>query len=203
MSRTIHVIGNGDNAQLFDPRAKGARITCNLPPFPVHNVFATCIVDFKMMRAMSEGSVQVPGDWVLGMRPKHWLEVNPSWRLRWHKQIKEFYTVLPEYTPNYTDFNCGHMAAHYACNRLKADTVHMYGFDSIFDQNLRSCTDFYLNSDRSNTNNYRLAENWRPVWANLFNEFPDTQFVLYHKHNNIKLPLLPANVAIRAQGFTK
>ena len=89
------------------------------------------------------------------------------------------------------------MATHYACNRLKADTVHMYGFDSIFDQNLRSCTDFYLNSDRSNTNNYRLAENWRPVWKNLFNEFPDTQFVLYHKHDKIKFPW-PPNVEIRS-----
>ena len=38
MSRTIHVIGNGDQAQRFDPNAKGARLTCNLPPFPVHNV---------------------------------------------------------------------------------------------------------------------------------------------------------------------
>ena len=105
MSRTIHVIGNGDNAGRYKQGTPGTKITCNLPPFPVEGVFATCIVDFKMMRAMSEGSVQVPGDWVLGMRPKHWLESNPAFRLQWHKQVKEFYTVLPEYTPNYRDFN--------------------------------------------------------------------------------------------------
>jgi len=195
MSRTIHIIGNGDQAQRFNHKVKGARLTCNLPPFPVHNVHATCIVDYKMMFAMSEGSVVVPGDWVLGARPKHWLENNPAWRMHWIKQIKEFYTVLPDYTSNYTDFNCGHMTVHYACNKLKATEVHMYGFDSMFGQNLRSCTDFYLNSDRGDTNNHRLANNWRPVWSNMFVEFPEVKFVLHHDHKNIQFPV-PDNVEI-------
>ena len=83
MSRTIHVIGNGLQSQMFDHNAKGARVTCNLPPFPIRDVFATCMVDFKMMRAMADGSVHVPGDWVLGARPKAWLEHNVQYRMRW------------------------------------------------------------------------------------------------------------------------
>ena len=101
-------------------------------------------------------------------------------------QIKEFYTVLPDYVANYTDFNCGHMAVHYAANKCKAEEVHMYGFDSLFDFNLRSTSDLFLNSDRGNNNNNRLANNWRPVWESMFREFPNTKFVLYHKHNAIK-----------------
>ena len=62
-------------------------------------------------------------------------------------------------------------------------------FDSIFDFNLRSCTDFYLGSDRGGNNNIRLAGNWRPVWQNMFNEFPDTKFFLYHSHNALKFPV--------------
>jgi len=62
----------------------------------------------------------------------------------------------------------------------------MYGFDSLFDFNLRSTSDLFLNSDRGNSNNNRLANNWRPVWENMFKEFPNTKFILYHKHNAIK-----------------
>jgi hypothetical protein len=79
------------------------------------------------------------------------------------------------------------MAVHYAANKVKADEIHMYGFDSIFDFNLRSCSDFYLESDRGNMNTNRLANNWRPVWENMFKEFPNTKFVLHHIHDAIKI----------------
>lgn len=188
MGRVVHIIGNGDNAQMYKP-SKGIKLTCNLPPFEVPNAYATCIVDFKMMRAMAEGSVFPPGDWILGYRPSKFLEMNPGLRLKWANHIKEFYLELPDYVNGYTDFNCGHMCTHYAANKLKADEIHLYGFDSMFGPNLRSCTDFYLNSDRGETNSHRLATNWRPIWSNMFASFPDTQFVLHHPHKNIKLPI--------------
>ena len=116
--------------------------------------------------------------------------------LKFSSQVKEFYTVLPKYVANYTDFNCGHMAVHYAANKIKADEVHMYGFDSNFDFNMRSCSDFYLNSDRGNQNTNRLANNWRPVWSNMFNEFPNTKFVMHHIHDAVKFPI-PDNVSVK------
>ena len=197
MTRVAHVIGNGDNASLYKPTA-GLKITCNLPPFAVDNVYTTCIVDFKMMNAIREGIVTVPGDWVLGARPKKFLEMYPSTHMKHAQQIKEFYLTLPKYAKTYTDFNCGHMATHYTANKLKATEIHMYGFDSIFDMNLRSTTDFYMISDREATNNVRLTNNWRPLWANMFAEFPETQFVLYHRHDQIKIAL-PKNVEIRSK----
>ena len=87
------------------------------------------------------------------------------------------------------------MATHYTANHLQCEEIHMYGFDSIFDFNLRSCTDMYLNSDKSLSNNNRLANNWRPVWANLFNEFPNTEFIVHHEHKDIKIDL-PKNVTV-------
>jgi len=194
MSRIVHVIGNGDNSALYKP-AKGIKITCNLPPFSVENVYGSCMVDFKMMRAMHEGSVQVPGEWILGFRPHKYLEMYPSMRLQWANQIKEFYLDKPPYVANYTDFNCGHMAVHYSANKLKGTEIHMYGFDSIFDFSLRSCTDFYLQSDRGDTNNMRLINNWRPIWNGIFNQFSETQFVLHHKHADVKIKT-PENVEV-------
>jgi hypothetical protein len=194
MAKVAHVIGNGDSASFYKP-AKGIKVTCNLPPFAVENVYTTCMVDFKMMAAINEGSVEVPGEWTLGFRPKKWMEMKPNFYMKYAKHVKDFYTVLPSYVKNYTDFNCGHMAVHMTANKFKAEEIHMYGFDSILDMNLRSSTDFYLNSDREAHNNVRLADNWRPVWQNMFKEFIDKKFVIHHKHNSVKIPL-PDNVEI-------
>lgn len=196
MTKVLHLIGNGDNATMYKPKP-GVKITCNLPPFPVDKVYTTCIVDFKMCAAIREGSVQVPGPWVCGFRPKKYSEMYPEWYMKHAPQIRQFYLTLPKYAKNYTDFNCGHFAAHYSATTFKPDEMHIYGMDSLFDMNLRSCTDFYLQSDRGATNNVRLNDNWRPIWQGIFNEFKDqTKFILYHKHDKIKFEI-PDNVEIR------
>lgn len=204
MSRVAHVIGNGDNANLYKS-TKGIKIACNLAPVEIPNLYASCIVDFKMSAALTEGSVEIPGDWICGYRPKIWYDRNQgNFKMRFGHKIKEFYTHIPAYCklhPSedigqmYTNFSCGHLAVHYTANRVKANEIHMYGFDSLFDMNLRSYTDFVLNSDRGATNNVRLADRWRPIWNGIFNEFKDTQFVLWHNHDKIKIPL-PENVSI-------
>ena len=103
------------------------------------------------------------------------------------KHIYFSWNELPKYAANYTDFNCGHMAVHYSANKLKADIVHMYGFDSIFDFTLKSSTDFSLNSDRGGANNLRLADNWRPIWQHMFREFSNTKFILHYTHDKLKI----------------
>src|SRR5210317_1682603 len=182
------------------------KLTCNIPPWPVNGVYGTIMVDFKMMRALHEGSLKIPGDWILGMRPKIWMDKQPTFYVKHAHQVKEFYTVLPKYVANYTDFNCGHMAVHYAANKVKADEIHMYGFDSIFDFNLRSCTDLYINSDRGNMNNNRLSNNWRPLWMNMFRDFDGTgsnqkcEFIMHHFHDNLKFKI-GDNVVIEKYGI--
>lgn len=197
MTRVAHIIGNGDNASLYKP-AKGIKIGCNQPPMHIENCYACCIVDFKMSHALLEGSVNIPYDWVLGFRPKVVYDKNQgNFKMKFGHKIREFYTTLPSYARfhgetignGYTNFNCGHMAAHYTANRLKADEIHLYGFDSLFDMNLRSYTDFVLNSDRGAVNNVRLNDKWRPIWQGIFNEFKDTKWVLHHKHDQLKFPV--------------
>lgn len=192
MSKVIHILGNGDKAFLYQREKRvGTKLLCNMPPFEVDRkeVYATCMVDFKMMMALTEGSIKLDQyEWVLGTRPKIWMEQKHAFYMKYAPNIKEFYTTVPKYAGNATNFNCGHMAVHYAANRHKADEIHMYGFDTIFDFNMRSMTDVVLNSDRSNSNNYRLLNNWRPIWMEIFKEFPNTKFVLHHNHDNLKIP---------------
>ena len=210
MAKVVHVIGNGDSASLYlrHPR-KGLKLCCNQVPFDVPDKWATVMVDFKMMDALTRGfkgdpaGLHIPGNWVLGFRPKKWMEARPNFHMAKAPQIREFYTDLPRYTwdttkgedmgRGYTNWNCGHMATHYACNRLKADEVHMYGFDSIFDFNMNSFTDLVLASDRGRMNTQRLSSNWRPIWENLFKEFPNIKFVLHYFHDAFKIKA-PSNV---------
>ena len=194
--KVVHVIGNGMMAQLFDHSAKGLRLCCNLPPFPVESVYAYRIVDFKMMRALTEGSIEIPGKWLLGFRPKMHMRQNPAYHMQVSHKVREFYEQLPKYAKNYTDFNCGHFATYYASEKLQADEVHLYGFDSLFDFDLRSCTDFYLSSVRDPHNTHRLNDNWRPIWWHMFKEFKDIKYKLYYKHDDIKIEPLPDNVEI-------
>jgi len=196
MSKVAHIIGNGDAWRFYKP-SPGIKMTCNLPPTDIKDVYATAIVDFKMCKAIHEGSVNLNAyDWVLGARPKKYTEMQPAFYMKYAPRVKEFYTVLPPYARNYTDFNCGHMCTHYVANKLRCDEIHMYGFDSIFDFNLVSTTDFVLDAVRDAMNTHRLANNWRPIWEGLFREFPNTQFVVYHKHGQAKVSL-PENVEVR------
>lgn len=194
MDKTIHVIGNGDKAHYYqnEPRF-GMKLLCNMPPFeiPAKEVYATCMVDFKMMMALTEGSVNLDKyNWVLGTRPRIWMYERSAFYLKYAPNIKEFYTHVPKYAGNATNFNCGHMAVHYAAAKHKADVIHLYGFDSLLDFSMRSVTDLVLSSDRSNMNNYRLLNNWRPIWRDIFREFSKTKFVLHHNHDDLKIPKL-------------
>ena len=204
--KVAHIIGNGDQAVLYEkePR-KGIKIVCNQTPFDIPDKYVTAMVDFKFMNALKEGTVKVNGQWILGYRPKIWMEKNQTFYMKHASQIKEFHTELPKYAclnePNnigqgYTNWNCGHLATHYACTRVKAEEVHMYGFDSIFDFNLRSYSDLVLNSDREGMNTNRLAGNWRPIWEHFFRQFKDVKFILHHIHDAFKIKV-PDNVSVR------
>lgn len=194
MSKVFHVIGNGDKAVYYKrEKREGYNLLCNMPPFEMapKDVYATCMVDFKMMMALTEGSIKLDQyEWILGTRPRIWMYERSAFYLKYANRVKEFYTHVPAYAGNATNFNCGHMAVHYAANQKKADEIHMYGFDTLFDFNMRSVTDLILSSDRTTNNNFRLLNNWRPIWRDIFREFPNTKFVLHHNHDNLKIPKL-------------
>ena len=194
MSNVWHILGNGDKAVYYNQRKKkeGKLLLCNMPPFEVDKKpYGTMMVDFKMMMALNEGTVKLDAyDWILGTRPRIWMYEQSNFYLKYARCVKEFYTHVPDYAGNATNFNCGHAAVHYAANHKKADEIHMYGFDTLFDFNMRSVTDLVLSSDRTQTNNYRLLNNWRPVWRDIFREFPSTKFILHHNHDKLKIPVL-------------
>ena len=129
--------------------------------------------------------------------------MKPSFYLKYSQNIKGFHTYVPPYAqlPGHTlseaatNYSCGHMAVDYACRIMKASEIHLYGFDAMFDMNLNSHTDNFLDSNRSALNVHRMASNWRPIWSGFFREFVNVKFVIHHSHSDIKLSL-PENVTI-------
>ena len=60
--REWHVLGNGDKAVYYlKEKRNGKLLLCNMPPFEIssENVYATVMVDFKMMSALTEGSINI------------------------------------------------------------------------------------------------------------------------------------------------
>lgn len=204
--RRVNVLGNGDSWPLFEQGTKGELLVCNMPPIKLRasEVYASCMVDFKMMIALEKGEVNLGQyDWVLGTRPRRWMEKSPSFYLKYSQNIKGFHTHVPPYAqlPGHkleeaaTNYSCGHMAVDYACRVMNATEVHLYGFDAMFDMNLASHTDNFLKSDRSALNVHRMASNWRPIWSKFFREFSNITFVIHHVHDDIKFKL-PENVTV-------
>ena len=77
----VNVLGNGDWADIFQRGTEGKLLVCNMPPMQLtkQEVYASCMVDFKMMAALQEGSVNLGMyDWILGNRPRRWMEQNPK-----------------------------------------------------------------------------------------------------------------------------
>jgi len=208
MPKVVHIIGNGDSSSLYlKEKRAGIKLCCNQVPFEVPDKYATMMVDFKMMDALTRAKkgdptgLTIPGDWILGFRPKKWMSDRPNFYMMVAHQVREFYTDLPRYTwdtskgenmgHGYTNLSCGHFAAHYALNKMKADEVHLYGFDSVFDFNMNSYSDLVLESDRGLMNSQRLSGNWRPVWEGMFKEFPNQKFVFHYFHDAFKVKTQP------------
>tara|TARA_B110000879_G_C11095757_1_gene480975 strand:- start:108 stop:776 length:669 start_codon:yes stop_codon:yes gene_type:complete len=204
--RRVNVLGNGPGVSLYEKGTEGELVVCNMPPVELskEEVYASCMVDFKMMQALEDGKVKLNEyDWVLGPRPRRWMELKPSFYLKYSQNIKGFHTHVPPYAqlPGHklseaaTNYSCGHMAVDYTCRIMKATEVHLYGFDAMFDMNLDSFTDTFLKANRSALNIHRMASNWRPIWTAFFTEFNNVDFIIHHNHSDIKL-ILPKNATI-------
>ena len=96
----VNVLGNGDHATMFERGSSGLLLVCNMPPMELdkEEVYGSCMVDFKMMTALQDKSVQLDMyDWILGTRPRRWMEKNPTFYMKYAQNIKGFHTYLPTY----------------------------------------------------------------------------------------------------------
>ena len=104
MNDVVHILGNGDKAVFWNNVEKSkeeTKLICNLPPFevPIKDIYASVMVDFKMMAALTEGSLNLDSyRWVLGNRPKIWMTApgKSTFYFKYAPNIREFYRTVPK-----------------------------------------------------------------------------------------------------------
>lgn len=146
------ILGNGPSRTLYnEDNDFDIVIGCNIPWTKVD---ATVICDIEIIDLLKKDFtlIQVP---VI-------ISTIVFERLKEFKMVDKF-TILDVFKPK--DW---HNAAHYAADYLmtkEVDEVHLYGCDSIFEEDISSVTDEVV---EKNMNLDKFIRKWRKVWDKKF-----------------------------------
>mgnify|MGYP000141471507 CR=1 FL=1 len=169
------VIGNGASNRLYKPTGNYV-IACNIPTHGIcYN--ALSIIDNKPITWMKNNK------W----RPKTTVLCLEATRQYARKQnIEGDWMAVYERKDRY---NAGLHAVEYSTRHSKE--IHLWGFDSMFSQDLTSQMDTLV----PRPGRPKLNKWWRPYWQALFLEHSTTKFVI-HIPQGENCESYPSNVAI-------
>jgi len=165
----VHIIGNGPSNQLFDIKNE-YRVACNIPQ---HNIGYNClsIIDKIVVNWMKDNqwnprvpvlcTQEVKDHAVSRNREGHWFDV-------YEKKFR---------------YSAGHHAVEY--HAPMTDEVHMWGFDSIWTDDYSSQVDDII--PRGTRPNLNL--HWIPHWKTIFNQYPQTKFLIHSTSKTKKVEL--------------
>jgi len=159
MSKQASVVGNGASWQVFLPQGEFV-VACNIPNIESYDVLS--IIDDKC---------------VLWMDKHKWHTNRTIWctpniqkvnqRLNLGLETQELYTKQSRK-------NSGHHAVETLAKK-GYDIIHLWGFDSLWSEDLTSAMDYKVpRPTRPDLNRW-----WRPIWKDIFAKYPQTEFVLH------------------------
>lgn len=153
------VIGNGPSKQLYNGEGDTV-LGCNIPE---HKVHATVICDEEVVYVLKKDLtlIQVP--------------VIISTKV--FEKMKELRIVDSFNILNVFKSKDWHNTAHYAVDyllELGMDEIHLFGCDSISEDNIKSTTDKHVEKTMDSA---RFLRHWRKVWDKKFEE--DIKFVIH------------------------
>lgn len=156
------VLGNGPSRDRFD-RVGDFVIGCNIPS-QEFSVDATVICDEEIVWVLKNDFTLIQVPVIISTRA---FEKMKEFKIEHHFEILHVFKPKDWY-------NSAHYAAEYlmeyGCNE-----VHIWGCDSVFEENLESTTDGYVTK---NLDSSRFLKNWRRVWNTIFDN-PKCHFVVY------------------------
>lgn len=156
------VLGNGPSRARFD-RVGDFVLGCNIPS-QEFSVDATVICDEEIVWVLKNDFTLIQVPVIISTRA---FEKMKEFKIEHHFEILHVFKPKDWY-------NSAHYAAEYlmeyGCNE-----VHIWGCDSVFEENLESTTDGYVTK---NLDSSRFLKNWRRVWNNIFDN-PNCHFVVY------------------------
>jgi len=149
MVNKIDIIGNGASNHLYTPRNRQV-IACNVPQHKFYyNVLS--IIDNK------------PVHW---MRTTKWTPQKPVYCTPVIAELAKKVNLAGDWFPVYEEkhrWNSGHHAVY---KHRTANEIHLWGFDSMFSDNLTSqCDAIIPRSTRP-----PLNKHWHPIWCEILDQ---------------------------------
>jgi hypothetical protein len=187
---TIHVLGNGPSLELFnrnDWSNDHEFVGCNFSD-PALNPDYTVMMDAKPIMKFYQGyKLSIP--LVISERCESYIAKDKG---GWNKLANDAFVlcdIIPmiHEQPNKYPMNSGHHATLYAINRNKetVKTVHLWGFDSFWTNDISSKTDGLVNKVPGPRVNSAVSVEWRKYWSEIFNKHNTIEFII--QGNNEKL----------------
>ena len=191
---TIHILGNGPSVSLFNPSDwpdTDVRVGCNFSD-PTLSPQYTVIVDIRAMRQFRGGSdsgyrLSIPA--VLSDRAyNHISDSRGGWD-RIPNDLINVVDVIPLIRDKSISkdmaMNSGQHAAVYAIGKTNAqetgESVHLWGCDSFWTDDIRSSTDYIVGHRRSpdgSRTRKRIIPPWHEYWRKIFTEYPTVPFYI-------------------------
>ena len=156
------ILGNGPSKQFYD-RSGDCVIGCNIPS-EEFSVDATVICDVEIvyLLATSPELVQCPV-----------IVSTKAWEKMKELRIDHYFDIRYVFQPK--DWhNTAHYAAEFLLEHGDFDSIHIWGCDSIFSDTTESSTDKFVKKE--NTKDQKFIKNWRRVWDEIFNRYPNIDF---------------------------
>lgn len=159
------VIGNGASWTKFMPQGEFV-VACNIPNIESYDVLS--IIDDKVL------------NW---MQKHNWHTERTVWCTPNIEKTQQRLNLGLDTQVLYTRQsrkNSGHHAVE--CLAKKGyDIIHLWGFDSMWTEDLTSAMDTKVpRPQRPPLNRW-----WRPIWNEIFETYPNTQFVLHANQGEV------------------
>jgi|TARA_A100001201_G_scaffold68984_1_gene63766 hypothetical protein len=157
----VHLVGNGASNSLYHWHNQDFTVACNIPK-TIYPYSTLSIIDLKVLLWLDKNRTAI--------KP---VEI---WCTPEVKTYAENKSLPGDYKDVYEKkhrYNSGHHAIKHMAKTHKI--IHMWGMDSMFTTDLTSqMDDRVVRTARPNLN-----MQWRPNWTTVFNEAPNTQFIVH------------------------
>jgi hypothetical protein len=187
---TIHVLGNGPSLELFNRNEWSDDhefVGCNFSNPDLRPDY-TVMMDVKPIMQFYQGyKLSIP--LVISERCESYIAKDKKGWERLPADSFVLFDVIPmiHEKPNKYPMNSGHHATLYGINRNKetVKTVHLWGFDSFWSNDISSRTDELVKRTGGPRVNLSVSAEWRKYWSEIFDKHKNIKFVI--EGNNEKL----------------
>ena len=181
----IHILGNGPSIRLFDRDAwpeTDLFVGCNFSDPRLRPHFVS-LIDVRAMKSLLKGHIPEAPVLLSGRAADYGDKQNPEWRDLLHYPVEAVMDLIryPSVSKDLA-MNSGQHGLVYALNAYQehTDSVHLWGIDSFWTDNMASTTDSITRADlRGDRVRPQITRCWRRYWDVLFSGNQDTTFHIH------------------------